>query len=305
MSHAKKSAAAGLTVVAALLWGSVPAQAKLSLAVRFPDVEMENVAPGSVINLRQKGGVPYVVINGSDHAVDVDITSERPDPKGATLKPGYEPVADPEWLQIVPNRFKMGPGDIASAELILSVPNDPSLIGRHFQIDIRSATDGPETIAIAVKSYLNFTVGALGPENAKKDKRRTVLGKLDLDLTPSSVRLENVPLGKTVDVKELKNVVFKVTNRGADPVKLKLTSVRPNNSQKEEGWALPDPTWMSISPSTLKIKPDQIKGTRVALTIPDVPENRGKKFMFLIESEMDGMNFPLGFYSRLFVTTEP
>lgn len=305
MSHAKKSAAAGLTVVAALLWGAVPALAKLSLAVRFPDVEMENVAPGSVINLRQKGGVPYVVINGSDHAVDVDVTSERPGPKADTLKPGFEPVVDPEWLQIVPNRFKMGPGDIASAELILSVPNDPSLIGKHFQIDIRSATDGPETIAIGVKSYLNFTVGALGPENAKKDKRRTVLAKLDLDLTPSSVRLENVPLGKTVDVKELKNVVFKVTNRGADPVKLKLTSVRPNNSQKEEGWALPDPTWMTLSPSTLKIKPDQIKGTRVTLNIPDVPENRGKKFMFLIESEMDGMNFPLGFYSRVFVTTEP
>lgn len=292
-------------VIVASLFLSVSVDAKLSLSVRFPDVELENVEPGSVINLRQRAGVPYVVINGSDASTMVDITAEIPTIASGSLREGFEPIPHPEWVQIVPNRFKMAPGDIASGEVILSVPDDPQLIGRHFQVDLRSATDGPGMLAVAVKSYLMFTVGAAGPANAKKEKRRRTLGKMDLDLTPSTVRCESVALGQPVSLKALKGVVFKVTNRGNDPVQLKLTSVRPNNSQKEEGWSLPDPTWLTLKSSVLKIKPDQIKGTEATLLIPDVPENRGKKFMFLIESELDGMNFPLGFYSRVFVTTEP
>jgi hypothetical protein len=54
----------------------------------------------------------------------------------------------------------------------------------------------------------------------------------------------------------------------------------------------------------MKIKPDQIKGTDFTLTIPDVPENKGKKFLFLIQAEMDGYDFPLSVSSRVFVITE-
>jgi hypothetical protein len=143
-----------------------------------------------------------------------------------------------------------------------------------------------------------------GPASAKKEKKRMVLSALDLDMTPSVIRLENVPLGKSVSLKEFKNILFKVTNRGNDRVKLKLTSVRTDNTQKENGWDIPDPDWVKIKTPHMKIKPDQIKGTDFTLTIPDRPENKGKKFLFLIQAEMDGYDFPLSVSSRVFVTTE-
>jgi hypothetical protein len=287
-----------------LFLGNSVAWAKLGLAVRFPEIEMENVSPGSVINVRQIRGVPYVVINGSDHAIDVKVDPEIPVPGPAGSKLDFEPVPNPEWLKIVPNHFKLGPGDIGSAEVILSVPDDPKLVGRHFQVNIHAGSDGAEEIAVGINSFIRFTVGALGPSSAKKEKNRMVLSALDLDMTPSVHRLENVPLGKTVSLKELKNILLKVTNRGNDPIKLMLTSVRTDNTQKETGWDVPDPAWLKISSPHMKIKPDQIKGTDFTLTIPDVPENKGKKFLFLIQAEMDGYDFPLSVSSRVFVITE-
>lgn len=280
------------------VWG------KLSLSVRFPEIEMENVQPGSVINVRQIRGVPYVVINGSDYPIDVKVGPEIPVPGPAGVKVDFEPVPNPEWLRIVPNHFKLGPGDIGSAEVILSVPNDPKLVGRHFQVNIHAGSDGTEEIAVGINSFIRFTVGALGPASAKKEKKRIVLSALDLDMTPSVIRLDNIPLGKSVSLKEMKNVLLKMTNRGNEQVKLKLTSVRTDNTQKENGWEIPNPKWLKIKAPHMKMKPDQIKGTDFMLNIPDVPENKGKKFLFLIQAEMDGYDFPLVVSTRVFVTTE-
>ncbi len=64
---------------AGLLLLTVSAWAKLSLGVRFPDLVMENVAPGSLINLRQLKGLPYVVINQStEMTLDVLVEPEIP-----------------------------------------------------------------------------------------------------------------------------------------------------------------------------------------------------------------------------------
>lgn len=286
-----------------ILLGST-AWGKLSLAVRFPEIEMENVEPGSVINVRQIRGVPYVVINGSDHAIDVKVGSEIPVPGPAGAKVDFEPVPNPDWLKIVPNQFRLGPNDIGTAEVILSIPDDPKLVGRHFQVNIHAGSDGPEEIAVGINSFIRFTVGALGPASAKKEKKRMVLSALDLNMTPPVIRMEAVPLGKNVSLKEMKNYLLKVTNRGNDRVKLKLTSVRTDNTQKETGWEIPDPLWLKIKSPRMKIGTDQIKGTDFTLNIPNAPENKGKKFLFLIQGEMDGYDFPLSVSARIFVTTE-
>jgi hypothetical protein len=286
-----------------LLFG-LTASVKIGLAVRFPEIEMENVKPGSVINLREIRGVPYVVINGSDHTVDVQVVTEVPVPGPGQAKVDYEPVPNPDWLRVVPNQFKLGPGDLASAEVILAVPDDPTLVGRHFQVNIHARADGQGMFAPAVNNYIRFTVGGLGPQSAKKEKKRVVLGALDLDITPPVIRLEKVPLGQSLAVKDLKGIQLKLTNRGNDKVKLKLKSAKMENNQREAGWDTPDPTWLTIKPSVVKIKPDQVKATNVTLTIPDTPENKGRKFMFLIQAELAGMDFPLDIYSRVFVTTE-
>ncbi len=287
-----------LCLVTAAVWG------KLSLAVRFPDIVMENVGSGAVINLRQMKGVPYVVINQSDQPVDVLVEPEVPIPGPAQAKEDYEPVPNPEWLRIVPNRFKLGPGDLASAEVILTVPDDPKLIGRHFQVNIHAKTEGTGSLALAVNHYVRFSVGGPGPAALRKEKDRQTLATLDVDITPPTIRLEHVVLGRPIDIKAVKGVGVKLTNRGNDPVKLKVISVKPEANLREVGWENPDPSWLKVKPSVLKLKPNQIKETDLTLTVPDVPENKGKKFLLLVTAELAGLEIPVQIYTRVFFTTE-
>lgn len=290
-------ALAGLAVIAVPLW------AKLSLGVRFPDIVLENVSPGMVLNLRQAKGMPYVVINQSDFPVDVVVDVELPGPQHIDPKEGYEPAPVKEWVQVVPNRFRLGAGDIGTAEVILSVPNDPALIGKHYQINLHARSLGTGQLALAVNHYVRFSVGSMGPGALAKEKNRVAVGKLDLDMTPT-LRLDKVPLGKSIALDALGGTL-KITNRGDDPVKLKFASNRVIASLREPGWTdPPHPEWLSMKPAVVKVKPNQVKPVKLFLNIPDAPENHGQKFQFLITAELADLGIPLQYYSRVYVTTE-
>ena len=222
---------------AGLLFLTVPVWAKLSLGVRFPDLVMENVAAGTVINLRQLKGLPYVVINQSDEmTLDVLVEPEIPVLGPAQAKEGYEPVPTADWLKVVPNRFKLGPGDAASSEVVLSVPDDPGLVGKHFQVNIKAKSQDVGMLALAVNSYVRFSIGAPGPASLKKEKDRQTLQKLDLELNPGALRMEKVPLGRLVPFADIKGAPLKIINKGNDPVKLKLVSIKPEANLREPGW---------------------------------------------------------------------
>ena len=284
---------------------AVAAWAGLSLAVRFPDIVVENIQPGTVVNLRQMKGVPYVVINQADIALDIQVDPEIPFAGPAQAKEGYEPVPQADWLRIVPNRFKLNPGEIGTAEVILSVPADPGLVGKHFQANIRAKTENTGQLALAVAHYVRFSVGTAGPAALAKEKNRKALGNLDLDLTPPNIRWEGVPLGKPLSLKSTKGTSLKVTNRGNDAVQIKLVSVKVDNNLREPGWVeTPHPEWLSVKPEVIKVKPNQIKDVQLFVNIPDAPENKGKKFLFLVKAELADLGIPLQFYTRVYVQTE-
>lgn len=290
------------------LWAAIfavnPLEAKMSLAVRFPDVVLENVAPGLVLNLRQAKGVPYVVTNNSDMAVDIQVDVELPGPHRIDPKEGYEPAPDAGWIRVVPNRFRLAPGEVGTAEVILSVPNDPALQGRHLQINLHARTLATGQLALAVNHYVRFSVGVMGPTALAKEKDRVALGRLDLDMTPS-LRLDKVPLGRRLNIKDMAGVSVKIANKGNDGVKLKLLSAKMQNSLREPGWEEPaNPGWLTVRPGMVKVKPNRIEEARLFLEIPDTPENRGRKFLFLVTGELADLGIPLQYTTRVYVSTE-
>lgn len=288
----------------AVVFAVTPLEAKMSLAVRFPDVVLENVAPGLVLNLRQAKGVPYVVTNNSDMAVDIQVDVELPGPHRIDPKEGYAPAPDAGWIRVVPNRFRLGPGEVGTAEVILSVPDDPKLAGRHLQINLHARTLGTGQLALAVNHYVRFSVGVMGPAALAKERDRVALSQLNLDMTPT-LRLEKVPLGRRFNIKEAAGASVKIANKGNDVVKLKLTSAKIHNNLREPGWDEPkDPGWLTIRPVSLKVKPNRIEEARLSLEIPDSPENRGRKFLFLVTGEMADLGIPLQYYTRVYVSTE-
>ena len=119
-------------LIFAILLGldQAPLEAVIGLSTRFVDVTLEYIEVGKSYNLRQLKNVPYTVKNKGDGPIDIKVDVLIP--KKDELVAGYEPVPDPTWIQIVPNKFNVPGGQTAYAEMILQVVADSRTVAVHF-----------------------------------------------------------------------------------------------------------------------------------------------------------------------------
>jgi hypothetical protein len=277
-------------------------QAGIGLMSRFADVVLENMKPG-VYNLRALKNLPYVVSNPGDLKVDVLIEVLQP----TKTMEGYEAIPDPGWLQILPNRFTIEPRQNHFSDIVLSIPEDPAYVGRHFQATIWAHTVDTGMTGAGVNSRFRFSVGTLGPVSLVKEKKRKAMMTLDFDLKPESVSVYDVPLGRAVNLKEERRSSLKLTNRADDPLKVKLVSVAwAGELVMPSGYeAAPDPAWLTFKPVVATVKSLTIAEFLPVLKVPDDPSFLGKKYAFLVKAEVISKeSVPVEVYSKILVNVQ-
>lgn len=282
------------------------AEARIGLTTQFLDVVLEGLQTGRSYNLRVLKNVPYVVTNKGDISMDIVVESELP--KKEDLQGEYEPVPDLNWIQILPNQFKLAKSESHFSELIVAIPDDPALIGRHFQAAIWAHAVGGGFMAVGVRSRLRFSIGK-GPEALKAEKKRKAMLSLDLDLQPRKIYLPLVPIGKHYDVREAAGHSLTITNRAADAVQIEFLSSPWDQQQQRfllppDYQMAPDPKWLTLKPEIQKVKGETIKRVMFYLDIPEDAKHYGKKYAFLISANIKGQVVPLELYSVVCVTVE-
>ena len=257
--------------------------AKIGLAARFGDVIVENAAIGQTYNLREILKIPFGIENRSDIAVDVVV--EISPAEENTLKTPYESIPDPTWVRSFPERLNIGPKSQGFFDLLLTIPNDPSLTGRHFTAIIKARTDGTGLLGGAVENKLRFSLGP-GPESIKEEKRQKAMSKLDFDISPQAVYVVDVTAGKTLDVKKAQGKSIRVANYSADNLPIKLTSAEWDKKLfLPPGYEpIPDPAWITFKKDEFDVKGEAIEMFQMQILIPDDPKHRGKKYAGLIRS---------------------
>lgn len=140
---------------------AMPALAALGLAVTFPDMVLEQIAPGTVFHSLKDRSIPYLVMNRSDGPIDVEVLLEARDAKD--VKAGYEPIPDTSWLKVVPETFHLEKGEKMQADLIVSIPKDKKLIGRHFEAGVHSRTVGSGFLSAGVMHRVYLSIGVPAP----------------------------------------------------------------------------------------------------------------------------------------------
>ena len=53
----------------------------------------------------------------------------------------------------------------------------------------------------------------------------------------------------------------------------------------------------------LKVPSDSIKSANLILEIPDKPEHRGKRYVFVVQATLKEKEIPVEVYSRVYVNT--
>lgn len=281
------------------------ASAKVGLAARFGDVILEGAKPGRTYNLREAARVPFGVENRSDVEQEVLVEFERPRP--ATLSPGYEAASDLSWFKAVPERIKVAPRSLGFFDLLMTVPDDPGLAGKHLQVavKVRTAPGSGGMVGVAIENRLRVSIGP-GPEAIKEEKKRKAMQQLDFDVSPQSLYLVGVPLGRPWDARKEARKSIRVANFAADPLTVTL---------KAEGWdsrvplpqgyePIPEPGWLTVRPSTVPVGPEEIASAGVVADIPDKPEHRGRRWAAVVRTGL-ATGFWLDAPVKVFVETEP
>jgi len=169
--------------------------------------------------------------------------------------------------------------------------------------------EGGVLFQVALRSRFRISVGTVGPAALQREKALKKLATINADFSvnPDNLFVTGVTAGKEVDLKTDKKASLKVVNQSDDPVDLKFHTVPadPNISPQAGFTYASDYHWLSISPEKAHIAGNSIRDLKLKLTIPDKPEYRGKKYMFLVQTTLSDDSLPLVYYNMVYVTVEP
>jgi hypothetical protein len=293
----------GRTAALAQAFGLSPgdAWAKIGLKARFGDLILEGVKPGRTYSLREAARVPLGVENPGDGDMTVVVETQKPRVAAA----GYENIPDPGWLKAVPETLVVGPKGVGFFDLLLTVPDDPKLVGKHFQVQVRMKGTGESMLGLAIENKVRFSVGP-GPDELKEEKRRKQMQQLDFDVTPKSLTLTGVSLGRAWDSRKEARKTIRVANYAPDPLALVLAveGWSPGAATPDGYEPIPDPSWVKVRPSTVTVGADEIGTAALVVEVPDKPENRGRKWAAVVRSGLS-TGYWLDAPVRVLVETAP
>jgi hypothetical protein len=279
------------------------------IAVEFADIILEDLELGGVYNLRAMRGLSYTVMSNYEGIRDIEILVEKPNL--GDCEKGYEPIPDIAWVRVIPDSFRLGYREKAHCAIIISIPENEEYRARHFQVAILArAKPDPFAKGVAlvpqVSYKLRFNVGTKGPETIEMVRKRKKFMTLNFHLEPDSLYLHDIQIGKQIILGKKGIPALKVVNLGPEKLKLQFKSLPcEERFGISEGYEpAPEPDFLKFTKETMNVKADHIVNVPLVLEIPDEPEYRGKKYVFIIKAELKDTEVPLEIYSRIYVETE-
>ncbi|OGR81319.1 MAG: hypothetical protein A2902_03350 [Elusimicrobia bacterium RIFCSPLOWO2_01_FULL_64_13] len=121
------------------------------------------------------------------------------------------------------------------------------------------------------------------------------------------VTLEYLEVGKTYNLRTLRNIPYTVRNRGDAPITVKVEPTIPRRTEVMDGYeAVPDPSWIQIVPDQFTLGGGQTGYAEMVISIPDNPEYNGRHFQATIWARTVNTGlFAAGTQSRLRLSVGP
>jgi hypothetical protein len=292
-------------LLAAALLATTTARAA-GLRTTFGEVVVRKVKIGQTYSLYKLVNLPLRVVNTGSETVSLKVETE---PK-ADLSKGYEQVPSLDWLKIEQSTFTVAPNHEAVTDLILSIPNDPSLLGRRFQIDIWSHTTDTRALLVGLRSHLLIQIDSTPPSDEELKKKYVVesLANMDFTVLPINAEVGDLPLGREVDLRKERKLLIKIVNPNDQELNFRVRSIPTWESaiQPPDGYEQAEnPNWVKPESDVVKVAGNSIADTSLRISIPDQDGARGKHFFFVVSFELLEQKIPTRVFYKLLVDTGP
>ncbi len=278
----------------------------------FGDVLIENLGIGQTYNLRDLAGTPMKVTNTGAATVSLAMDVMATTDSFITTRrkeAGFEPVPSLDWVSLTQSQFLVPSGESAYTDVVIKIPNDPALYGRKFQADIYSRTVGTGFLQVGVWSHLQMTI-VRSPEEQKqmeKNHERGVVANMDYTLLPDKIVIENVPLGKSIDIKKEIKKTMMIVNSGDKAIKLRVRQVAIGDTPLtlQTGFEQGHAEWLHLKADVIDAEPSSFVDPGIQINIPQSADTIKKKFMFVIKVEpADPHLIGVTYYGKLYVETQ-
>ncbi|NNN06431.1 MAG: hypothetical protein HKL90_11070, partial [Elusimicrobia bacterium] len=287
---------------------AVPCAASdVGLRTPFGEVIVRNLKIGQTYSLYKLVNLPLRLVNTGDASLDLRIDTILTPPN--EVKVGYDAIPSTGWVRVERSSMTLAANREGTTDVIISIPNDKSLLGRRFQADIWSRTVGGRgSYAVGLKSHLLLHIDSTPPteEELKKKYVDERVADMDFTIMPMDGALGAVPLGRKLDLRREQRTLIKLINPNDRPLNFRVRSIPVWESliTPTDGFeAAYNPQWLTPDAGVVKVAGNSIAETSLTLDIPDEPRNRGKKFLFVVSFDILEQKIPTHVYYRLMVTT--
>ena len=118
--------------------GAGAAGAPSGLRTEFGEVRLPKLAIGKSYSVWRLAETALVLQNTGEVAMDVRIDVLVP--SHHDLRPGAQPLPDRLWVSLERARLQLPARSTTRADVRVSLPYDPDLAGKTFQVDLRTST---------------------------------------------------------------------------------------------------------------------------------------------------------------------
>ncbi len=301
---------AGVFAVLALFQWFGPLYAGAGLQTKFGLVTIENLEIGQTYNTREIASLPMVIKNTGDEKVTVKVEPLMPDAKSPSLvNNGYEPIPDLSWVKFSRDEMEIEAGASEATDILVTIPDDEKLLGKKYQVDLITRSLTTRFMAVALRSNLRITISPrrLTAEEVEQRKKVSQFEKIDFDLVPNKAQLDNVPLGREVDVeKEFKNAALKISNPNDTDFLYHLDIVTLGEVEMgiPPGYESFPLEFVGLKEKEVRVAENSIRKLKMTLRIPNEEKYKGKKYVFAIRGKVAGTPVELYQVSRYVVMTQ-
>lgn len=301
-SRTRRAAAAAVLAASAVApaWG-------IGLRTQFGEIRVRNLSIGGTYSLHKLLNMPLSVTNTSDDAVDLRMDVLLPQPQ--SLREGYEAVPSSSWVRLdKQEHLGIEPNAQAVSDVVLSIPDDDSLLGRRFQVHFWTRMVNRAGIGAGLEGILIFDL-ASERAGSLEELQETVsrrLANVNFTMIPNHGYADDVPLGQLVDLKEHAGLSIKLVNPNDAKVTFRLVARHPDEAGLSliQGYARPpNSRWVSFEKELLEVEANSIGEARMRVEIPDIPHFRGQSWMFVVSAAVLEQEIPVYYSYRLLVTT--
>ncbi len=280
--------------------------AKRGLSTKFAEVEVKGLKIGRTYSLKDLVNFPLRITNSGDVATDIKVSVWPPG--NGEGKQGYEPIPNINWIHLSQSTFTIYPGMDGVTDVIISIPNDPKLLGRRFIAYLWSESQNKGFLGVGLKSRILISISSQKPteEELKKKFVEKRVANLNFSFAPMEILANNVPVGKKVKLKNF-HADLKLSNPNdlsyhfrVSPVGIWETSIDAPGGFRPA----PDPKWLIVPKEVFKAAGYTFTSLNLELKIPDKPEYRGKGFLLLLRAEILEQDIPAYAYAKVLVRTK-